>query len=226
MHHTHITIFIHLLSTIVTTRSQATMADANADNATLAILVAAAVQQVLEAQAQQAADGPVQFARSPALAQTNLLDYTTAAGAKIFSKGTEALPTTFTLNQPNVKVLLNELRTRTGTFGWADQMKVNIASPATAKGGPVIPSYHNILAKHGSITMDHVKRSTNAYINTNVRATQNNYQVYLCLTNSVCDDTKKRMSNKEHRYMLGAGNDIPCGIAYLKILLMKAEVDT
>lgn len=26
--------------------------------------------------------------------------------------------------------------------------------------------------------------------------------------------------------MLGAENDVPCGIAYLKVLLMKAEVDT
>lgn len=163
------------------------MADAN----NIADLVAAAVQQVLQAQALAAnAVGTVAFARSPALAQTDLLDYTTAAGAKIFSKATEALPTTFSLAQPNVKVLINELRTRTGTYGWKDQMNINVTAT-----GAATQSSQSILSKHGSITMDQVKDNSNTYIDTNVRSTQNNYQVYLCLTNSVDDDTKKRMSN-------------------------------
>ena len=77
----------------------------------------AAIQQVATAGAAPVVPAAVPFALSPALAQPALLDYSSAAGAKIFSKATEALPTTFSLRVPNIKVFLNELTTQQQTFG-------------------------------------------------------------------------------------------------------------
>ena len=54
---------------------------------------------------------PVMFSRTPAEARANLLDYTNAGDAKIYHKAIEGLPTTFSLVQPNVTVLMSELET-------------------------------------------------------------------------------------------------------------------
>ena len=59
--------------------------------------------------AQNAAPRPGPFARSPAWAHANVLDYTTTTEAKILAKAAEALPTEFTAEQPNVRVILNKL---------------------------------------------------------------------------------------------------------------------
>jgi hypothetical protein len=70
--------------------------------------VTAAVTQALAAREPTTA-GNISFAVSPALAPYNILDYLSSMGATIFSKATESLPTTFQVNKPNIRILLNEL---------------------------------------------------------------------------------------------------------------------
>jgi hypothetical protein len=83
---------------------------------TFAAAVTAAVSQILAAR-EIPASGNTRFAISPALSQTDVLDYTTGLGAKIFSKATESLQTTFNVNNPNIRILLNELQMRSETMG-------------------------------------------------------------------------------------------------------------
>jgi hypothetical protein len=64
---------------------------------TFATAVAAAVDQILLAQEQQPGNQKITFAISPALARTDILDYSTGLQAKIFSKATESLPTIFSI---------------------------------------------------------------------------------------------------------------------------------
>jgi hypothetical protein len=68
--------------------------------------VTAAVTQALAAREPTTA-GNISFAVSPALAQSDILDYLSSMGAKIFSKATESLPTTFQLNKPNASYSMN-----------------------------------------------------------------------------------------------------------------------
>ena len=138
------------------------------DAAQIAAAVQAAVQQVMQAPPA----GP--FAVSPALAHANVIDYSTAAGSKIFTKATEELPTKFALKNPNIRVLLNELQTRSDTFGWANVLDVDVG-PAGQ------PDMRSLLTDHGRVSIQESSDFSGTYINTQTRQAQNNYQLYICL---------------------------------------------
>jgi hypothetical protein len=86
-----------------------------------AAAVTAAVSQILAAK-EIPASGNTTFVILPALAQTVVLDYTTGLGANIFFKATESIPTTFNVNKPNIRILLNELQMQSKTYGWKVMM--------------------------------------------------------------------------------------------------------
>jgi hypothetical protein len=61
------------------------------------------------AAAHQGLVAPVAFAHTPAQAQADLLNYELPGDAKIFTSATAKLSMTFSLNKPNVSILLAEL---------------------------------------------------------------------------------------------------------------------
>jgi hypothetical protein len=62
---------------------------------------------------------------SPAFAQPDILDFSSSFGSKIFSKSTEPLPTTFSLEKPNLRVFINEVQVRSETFGGNSLLTIN-----------------------------------------------------------------------------------------------------
>lgn len=186
--------------------------------------VAQAVQAVLQQQAQvqqpavQQAAQPGPFARAPALAIQGVIDYSTAAGAKIFSKATAPMDTTFSLQNPSTRVLLEELTLRGSVYGWDNVLIVETG---------VAPNQvnRNMLTDHVQITMDECKAKARTYINQQTRETQNDFQLYSTLLSSVDAETKKTMANQSTTYHVGTPK-LPSGLLYLKTLLTKAELDT
>jgi len=179
--------------------------------------VAASVEQILAARAAQPVQDRTLNAISPALAQPDILDYSTGHGAKIFSKATEPLPTQFSVTNPNIRVFLSEIQVRSESFGWHDLLNVNIADEDQAE---VIKSMTH---EHGQCNLEQVHRESTRYINSNTRKRQNNYQLFVCINQSIDDNTKRVLATEESKYHV---NGHPCGISYLKLLLQKAEVDT
>jgi hypothetical protein len=51
---------------------------------------------------------------------------------------------------------------------------------------------------------------------------QNDYQLYMAMTNSVDEDTKGKMQREKTKFMTGAAMDVPSGILYFKKLMMKS----
>jgi hypothetical protein len=74
----------------------------------------------------------------------------------------------------------------------------------------------DLLCMHGKCSLNQVQHSSARYINTNSRKRQNNYQLYVCLNNSVDDYTKRLLANEEATY---TQHGSPCGVTYLKLLL-------
>jgi len=179
----------------------------------IAAAVTAAVQAAM--QANQPPAGP--FARSPALAHQNVLDYSTTAGAKIFSKATEQLPTKFDLEQPNIQTLLTELNMRSATYGWASIMTINI----NPLGAPA--NHKSLLEQHGVVTLERTKATVETFVNGANRQAQNDYQLLVCLTNSMDEATKRTMEHEAEQYTCGTPAT-RSGVMYLKHLLAKAEV--
>ena len=99
----------------------------------------------------QNAPVPVAFSFAPAQVNSDVLDYTQAGGVKIFNKATEALPTPFQLSNPNIKVFMDELSTKSDAYGWDDIFKINV-SPAGQAASTI-----DLLEKHGAIFIEHCR---------------------------------------------------------------------
>jgi len=121
----------------------------------IATAVTAAVQAAM--QANRAPAGP--FARSPALARQNMLDYSTTTRAKIFSKATEHLPTKFDLELPNIQTLLTELNMRATTYSWGTIMTINV----NPLGAPA--SYKSLLEQHSVVSLERTEATVETFIN-------------------------------------------------------------
>jgi hypothetical protein len=139
---------------------------------TFADAVVTAVEQILAARGFSGTQSSnVQFAISPALAQPNVLDYSSGTGAKIFTKVTEALKTPFSIKNPNMKLLLNEIQVRSESFGWNNLFNITIENE---DGNATIK---NLLTTHGQCSIHHIQRESSQYVNTTTRKRQNNYQL-------------------------------------------------
>jgi hypothetical protein len=186
------------------------------DPVTFANAVAAAVERILAA---REVNPKAPCAISPALAQPDVLDYSSSFGAKVFSGATEPLATVFSIEKPNIRVLINELQVRAETFGWNSLLNVNTMSDDQSPS----PEYKSLIQEHGQCSLSQVQRDSARYMHTDTRKRQNNYQLFVCLTNSIDDNTKRLLAFEEKVY---CANGHPCGVTYLKLLLQKAEVDT
>jgi hypothetical protein len=173
----------------------------------------------------QAAHGPVVhppgavvYAVAPALARQAVLDYTNDAGAaKIFARATQPLPTTLTKNNPNIKVLLSELQSRSTTFGWDTLFDIPCGGAT-----PV-----NLLKQHGRMTLGQCKAHALTYMTVEDHTQHNNYQLYLCISDSIDEELKMLMTNDPTSYEVGVvGAEKNCSICFTKSLLSKLEVDT
>jgi hypothetical protein len=209
-------------------QAAANAAAATANTIAVAITNALANLQPPVPQAQPAPPVPVpvvvDFARTPAQAQPDLLDYKNSTGdAKIFAKATSPLETTFSLTKPNVTVLLSEITTRTKAMSWGGLMQVTVNAVNM-----------NFLESYGRITLPELHNHVNTFIDNGNRIAQNDYQLYLCMAASVDSDTKETMESERADYLAGtiippgaAGPDLnESGLLYVKKLLSIAQADT
>jgi hypothetical protein len=165
-----------------------------------------------------AANAPVvvaPFALTPAGACPDRLNYKTTGDAKIFFRATQALPTTFSLAKPNVTVLMSELQTRGSESFWGGLFTVAINAVN-----------HNFISSYGRVTLDELHTHVDGLIALGERESQNDHQLYHCLTKSVDSGTTEIMQSDRPSYMAGVGLVVESGLLYLKKLLMTAEADT
>ena len=104
------------------------MADANQIAQAIQAAVQAALQQQGQTQQQAmqqivnqltpAAPQAPAFARAPALTAQGIIDCASKEGAAIFTNATKPLGNTFSINKPNIRVLVADVKARAGTFGW------------------------------------------------------------------------------------------------------------
>jgi hypothetical protein len=116
---------------------EAIMADAQAiANALTAAAVAPAAQPVPAAPGQP---GPVTFTHTPAQAQADLLNYKLPGNAKIYANAMAKLSTIFSLNKPNVSILLAELGDHANSMSWMTTLHISISTVPAAAGVAAIP---------------------------------------------------------------------------------------
>jgi hypothetical protein len=110
----------------------------------VAITAATAATAAAVAPAAAAPQGPVApvvCACTPAQAQADLFNYKLPGNAKIFASATAKLSTTFSLNKPNVSILLVEVGDWSNITSWTTTtLLVGIGAAPAAHRVPAIPA--------------------------------------------------------------------------------------
>jgi hypothetical protein len=125
-----------------------TQAIANALTAVLQPMVAAITTTTAAAAAPTAQavpavpgpPGPVAFTRTPAQARADLLNYKLPGDAKFYASTMAKLSTTFSLNKPNVSILLAELGDFSNSASWTTTLHIGIGAVPAAAGVAAIPA--------------------------------------------------------------------------------------
>lgn len=173
---------------------------------------------VVQGPAVPPAQEPVAFSLAPALAShAQVIDFSTSAGAKLFSKQTAALPHEFDLDPKNLKTFLNELRDRSSMCGWSDVLQVpkDVAAPDH--------DLVSLLTHHGEITLEQVKAHAITYQSFGVRAAQDAFMLYHCLTKSLSPEALNRINLRSDDYF---SSDTPSGTCLLKVIIQESYIDS
>ena len=102
----------------------------------------------------------VLFALAPALIDNAVIDYSTAAGAKLYAKAMEALKDLYAGSEGDLGLFLQQVKTRAKAYGWVHILAV---PPDLAEPDEMI----NILQHYGQITLEQVQVFAATYVETN-----------------------------------------------------------
>ena len=165
---------------------------------------------------------PVVFAMAPARLSVNILDYSTKAGKDQYYKATASLSPkedNYDCSPDGLTNFLQLLRRRALEMGWEDTILLIPDDVNNLTG-----TAKNFLKYYGSYSMDHLKDVAKLYHpNKNNRLTQESFQLWNCLMDSITKEARDKVTIKEEEYTIEGES---CGILLLKIIISKASVDT
>ena len=167
---------------------------------------------------------PPPFALSPALVDAGgVIDYSTAAGKKIYAGATKSLAddsdSLYDGSAENLSAFLHRLKVRAMEYGWLDG---GILDVDTAPGAAV-PVLVNLIEKYGDLTLTQVRDHVTVYSGVQNRAAQDCMQLFHCIMKSLTNDAINKVKNKFQDYTV-AGT--PSGVLLVKVLVREAHLDT
>ncbi len=172
------------------------------------------------AAANMAAQNPPNFifALSPALVNQGPIDYSTPERIKLWRGAIKPLSKELlTLEAHRFKLFLSTLTKQTMVHSWENIL--NIPVDVAVQGRPT----HSLLTHYRQVMLQQVKDHTATYLNTQMRAAQNNLLLYTCLAMSIAPETKAKAMIFHQDYHEG---QTPIVAAYLKILIQEANINT
>ena len=150
---------------------------------------------------------------------------TSSTGAKLFKIGAEPLSRSFDFVDPSdLQVFLDLHKTKSKVQGWARIFTV----PVEIDG---VTTNHSLLHNYGVIPLASVTSDALTYVNAESKVAQDSFMLFLCIFASLDTEFLKPVTAEAQHYH---GVDtkapqeppIPCGALLLKIIIMKAHVDT
>jgi hypothetical protein len=75
--------------------------------------------------------------------------------------------------------------------------------------------------------METLRNTVTGYVNNQTRQSQNDYQMFHCIMNSLTEEGHLKILTEQDKYHIGAANDrTPSGPLLFKLLMQKAIIDT
>jgi hypothetical protein len=166
------------------------------------------------------------FALSPTMANAGaFLNLCTSNGAKLFKIGAEPLSRTFDFMDPSdLQVFLDLLKTKSKVQGWSRIFTV----PVEIDG---VTTNHSLLHNYGVIPLASVVSDALNYVNAESKVAQDSFMLFQCIFASLDTEFLKSLTTEAQHYHVVDTKapqepPIPCGALLLKIIIMKAHVDT
>jgi hypothetical protein len=158
------------------------------------------------------------FALTPAVAHSNMLDYTRREHTKIYDAATAPLEgDKFDGTFENLANFLSHLCKKANNFIWMDL----ICKIKVAEGSP--PTYCNLIDEYGSITLAQVCTSMTPYVDQHVGAWQNSHQMKVCIFDSLTSEFQNCVNLDKEKWHIGAHADGEC---LLKVVISLSYPDT
>ena len=157
------------------------------------------------------------FARTPAQANTGLLNYESSEGMKIYNAAIAALPTKYSGNTADMHIFLKNVKERGQSFGWNTILNV-------PKGDGV----KNLIDQYGLLDLNDIKTHALAYENASGRDAQNASQMYNFLYASLSEQAKLMVLSdfSDYTIITNDGFHICNGPCFLKVIIRNTTVDT
>ena len=117
----------------------------------------------------------------------------------------------------SLKVFLSNLGDCSMVYGWDDILHVPVNSLLPNQG------LRDMLTHYGQITLQQIVAHANTYAAGQTRTAQNSVMLYHCLANSITQEVKAKTMLYSNEYFIG---DHPSGVAFLKVIIREAQIDT
>ena len=128
----------------------------------------------------------MQFALTPAQANQNILDLSSAAGQKLYKAAIAPLTTLFDGTAATICMFLSDVAARAESFHWH-----NILNVPDAMGVPC-----SLITAHRLLTLQDIRNHTATYANQQVRDVQNSYMMYEFLCGSLGEEAAKKQRTR------------------------------
>ena len=165
-------------------------------------------------------EGPIEIniARTPAQANTGMLNYTTSEGMKIHNAAVAPLSTRYFGNMSDMQIFLKSIGKRGKLFGWKNILNV-----------PTTTETRDLTKQYGLITLNKIRDHAQVYEAARGRDAQNASQMYDFLESLISDNTKLMVLSNFADYTIGVapdGSQICNGSMFLKVIIRNTTVDT
>jgi hypothetical protein len=168
--------------------------------------------------AQPAAGATKVFAETPAKINANaIIDYSTAAGIKLYNTASAKLPVTFDITSQTANLVRDALTDRANKSGWyAGEGNILNIPDATAIN-------RDITKEYCQLSIAEITTHVQTYIEGNSRRTQNSAQMLSCIKESLSDAGKLKILSESTKWTV---NGKESGVLLFKTIMQKAVVDT
>jgi hypothetical protein len=156
------------------------------------------------------------FARTPALANVGVLNYSTNEGMKIYNAAVAGLSTKYNGNTSDMHIFLKNIKERGQSFGWHRILEI-------PKGGDTF----NLIDQYGLVSLSEIQDHANVYEAANGRDAQNSSQMYNFIYASITDEAKLMVLSDFADYTLVInGIQVTNGPCFLKVLIRNTTIET
>jgi hypothetical protein len=170
----------------------------------------------------------VPFALTPAVAITGVINYRKTSGRKLFESATSKLDEELYDCKPEgLYQFLQSLSQRAQDMGWSgdDGILMIPEDPFDADSDLVY-----LVDNYGVVDLAQIRSFEEQYLIGNSRASQDNYQLFKCLMNSISKEGKNKILIWKSQYTVGTAGiglgEKASGNLLLKVIIRESHLDT